>query len=196
MLQIQYKSWKHIEQHHYCNHHCCFLLFQMTISWSSRRPQWTQHPVIDLTHWPAAVHAFLVGGQEWLQGAGSFSTYSASCAPCFHEVFSSSSSFGFSRQGSPQRIFYLHCFPIFCIPLHHFNHCNVLSHRIRKHPPRPYPLPLLFSLQTVPPALSLWCTHSWSRPFLSLHKVCTCLLITDYTWAWYVTVLEFIPAIC
>ena len=28
--------------------------------------------------------------------------------------------------------------------------------------------PLVFSLQTVPPVLSLWCTHSWFCPFLSL----------------------------
>ena len=43
------------------------------------------------------------------------------------------SSFGFSRQGSPQRIFYLRL-SYFCIFLRHCNHCQVLFHHIHTPP--------------------------------------------------------------
>ena len=77
-------------------------------------------------------------------------------------------------------------YSIICILLHNFSHCHVLSllphpaapssksfsqythHRSSVHDHTTSVSPLVFSLQTVPPVLSLWCTHSWFCPFLSL----------------------------
>ena len=106
-----------------------------------------------------------------------------------------SSSVGSSTQRSPQRIFHFHSvyssasstvtsatamsslttsinfhlgFPVSCFLADPSSASQYIHHLSSVHVRTTLVMTLVFSLQTVPPVLSLWCTNSGSCPLLSL----------------------------